>query len=372
MKRLRRKPKTRSQTDGSPFFPPIQKKEMTVEEEAVQTKEAEEETVQQKEEEETVQKAEMEEETVQKKQEETEEPVQKAEKEEDTPVMTKKDGSKQGNTSIEYTLSAQRGKGTTMDADTKTEMENKFGTDFNNVTIHNDAKAKETSQELGAQAFTTGNDIYFNEGKYNPNSREGKHLLAHELTHTIQQQKDTVQLYRDKKATNFGSQDSGILKEDSFDFNTDKEKKPWIKKIIVNLDKTPKKDKNGQNFYTGTLVASYYANKVALSDIVMNVSAGSDTHKTEEANHLVHRIEGQGYMSSSYSAPYTPDPKNKRYSNDKLGNMTNAVFFKGSQAIHEGPLDQASHGCVHAGWHTLKQLNYHSVKGHTAVVLQYV
>jgi Domain of unknown function (DUF4157) len=40
---------------------------------------------------------------------------------------------------------------------------------------------------LGAQAFTNGNDIYFNNGKYNPNSKDGKHLLAHELTHTVQQ-----------------------------------------------------------------------------------------------------------------------------------------------------------------------------------------
>ena len=43
------------------------------------------------------------------------------------------------------------------------------------------------NQELGSQAFTNGNDIYFNEGKYNPESDSGKHLLAHELTHTVQQ-----------------------------------------------------------------------------------------------------------------------------------------------------------------------------------------
>src|SRR5690606_10069691 len=56
-----------------------------------------------------------------------------------------------------------------------------------NVNIHTDSQAVEMNKSLGAQAFTYGNDIYFNQGKYNPDSASGKHLLAHELTHTIQQ-----------------------------------------------------------------------------------------------------------------------------------------------------------------------------------------
>jgi hypothetical protein len=47
-------------------------------------------------------------------------------------------------------------------------------------------------RELNAKAFTAGNDIYFNEGQYNPGSSEGKHLLAHELTHTIQQKSNLI------------------------------------------------------------------------------------------------------------------------------------------------------------------------------------
>jgi len=66
-------------------------------------------------------------------------------------------------------------------------MENRFGTDFSEVKIHTGSQAIQMSRELNAQAFTVGNDIYFNEGKYNPSSDAGKHLLAHELTHTVQQ-----------------------------------------------------------------------------------------------------------------------------------------------------------------------------------------
>jgi hypothetical protein len=66
-------------------------------------------------------------------------------------------------------------------------MESRFGTDFSGVKIHTDTNAVQMSRELNAQAFTVGSDIYFNSGKYAPESASGKHLLAHELTHTVQQ-----------------------------------------------------------------------------------------------------------------------------------------------------------------------------------------
>jgi hypothetical protein len=91
-----------------------------------------------------------------------------------------------------------------MDKTTRAEMEGGFGADFSNVNIHTGSEAIQLSKELGAQAFTHGNDVYFNEGKYNPNSKEGKHLLAHELTHTVQQNgvvEKKVQRY--KKDTGF-------------------------------------------------------------------------------------------------------------------------------------------------------------------------
>jgi hypothetical protein len=77
-----------------------------------------------------------------------------------------------------------------MDHETKNFMESHFGIDFSNVKIHTGSEAVQMSRELNAQAFAVGNDIYFNEGKYNPNFDSGKHLLAHELTHTVQQSKN--------------------------------------------------------------------------------------------------------------------------------------------------------------------------------------
>jgi hypothetical protein len=84
-------------------------------------------------------------------------------------------------------LEKQAGKGSPLPVNLLAEMNKSFGRDFSGVRIHYDAEAARLCSELNAQAFTHGWDIYFNEGKYNPDSDEGKHLLAHELTHVAQQ-----------------------------------------------------------------------------------------------------------------------------------------------------------------------------------------
>jgi len=168
---------------------PMQKQE---EEESVQSME-EEEPMQKQEEEESVQSME-EEEPMQKQEEEVqakckkcgEEKVQKQEEEE--AVQTKKGGAEsQVNSSVQSQLSNYRGKGNALAPKVKGQMEGAFGNNFSKVRIHTGDYAQSMTKSMHAQAFTNGHDIYFNKGKYNPESLAGKHLLAHELTHTIQQ-----------------------------------------------------------------------------------------------------------------------------------------------------------------------------------------
>jgi len=89
--------------------------------------------------------------------------------------------------SFEQNLSSSKGGGSALPETTRTFMESRFGADFGGVRIHTGEKAQELSQTIHAHAFTHGNDIYFNQGKYNPDSASGGNLLAHELTHTLQQ-----------------------------------------------------------------------------------------------------------------------------------------------------------------------------------------
>jgi hypothetical protein len=88
---------------------------------------------------------------------------------------------------IESTLASSKGGGSKMDNDTQSTMESGIGADFSGVKIHTDSNAVQMNQNLGAKAFTNGSDVYFNKGEYDPESKSGQHLLAHELTHTVQQ-----------------------------------------------------------------------------------------------------------------------------------------------------------------------------------------
>ncbi|MFD2565655.1 eCIS core domain-containing protein [Aquimarina rubra] len=170
------------------------------EEEPVQQKEEEE--IQKQPEEEVQKKEAVAETTIQEKTDSTpitsniqkqEEEIQEKEEEEEevqslqTKTNTAVGSSGVENSSIESRLNSSKGGGSPLPKDTKSQMESGFGTDFSNVRVHTDANAKQMNQDLGAQAFAHGNDIYFNEGKFDTSSDSGKHLLAHELTHTVQQ-----------------------------------------------------------------------------------------------------------------------------------------------------------------------------------------
>jgi outer membrane protein OmpA-like peptidoglycan-associated protein len=84
-------------------------------------------------------------------------------------------------------IESTRGSGEPLPFATKNFMEERFNQDFSGVHIHTGNYARDLSNELSAQAFTIGNDIYFNAGKFSPDTTDGKHLLAHELTHVVQQ-----------------------------------------------------------------------------------------------------------------------------------------------------------------------------------------
>src|SRR5690606_17691822 len=88
---------------------------------------------------------------------------------------------------FESRLSNSKGGGSSLTGKTKQQMESSFGADFSKVRIHTNSNAVSMNNQVQAHAFTHGSDIYFNEGTYKPESKEGTKLLAHELTHVIQQ-----------------------------------------------------------------------------------------------------------------------------------------------------------------------------------------
>ena len=89
--------------------------------------------------------------------------------------------------SFEHTLNSTTGGGSAMSPETRSFMGSRFNANFDDVRIHTGSTAELLSSSIHAQAFTHGNNIYFNSGKYSPNTADGGLLLAHELTHTVQQ-----------------------------------------------------------------------------------------------------------------------------------------------------------------------------------------
>ncbi|MEB3294999.1 MAG: DUF4157 domain-containing protein [Synechococcales bacterium] len=90
-------------------------------------------------------------------------------------------------TEVEASIQAARGQGQAIPDHFRQPLEQAFQSDFSNVRIHTDEQASQLNQALQAKAFTTGRDIFFRQGEYNPNSQQGQELIAHELTHVIQQ-----------------------------------------------------------------------------------------------------------------------------------------------------------------------------------------
>lgn len=88
---------------------------------------------------------------------------------------------------VEKKLFENKGKGEKLDDDTRITMETGLGADLKDVSIHKGGDATDMNRELRAQAFTHGKDVFFNQGKYEPDTVGGRHLLAHELTHVVQQ-----------------------------------------------------------------------------------------------------------------------------------------------------------------------------------------
>ncbi len=84
-------------------------------------------------------------------------------------------------------LNRGSGSGQTLPNTDRSFVERRFGVDFSGVRIHTDSNAVQMNRELNAQAFTHGRDIYFGAGRYSTNTSSGKRLLAHELTHVVQQ-----------------------------------------------------------------------------------------------------------------------------------------------------------------------------------------
>jgi hypothetical protein len=89
-------------------------------------------------------------------------------------------------------INSKRGGGQSLDEGISSKAGEVMGHDFSGVSVHNDSQSDQLNKQIGAKAFTTGSDIFFKQGAYNPSSGEGQQLISHELTHVVQQSGNTT------------------------------------------------------------------------------------------------------------------------------------------------------------------------------------
>jgi hypothetical protein len=116
--------------------------------------------------------------------------VQRQEEEEELQMQRAEPASAAGGQlvpEVESEIDAARTGGDHLPGPLRGGMEQSFGADFGGVRVHTGPQADTLNRKLNARAFTTGSDIFFRQGEYDPGSAGGQHLLAHELTHVIHQ-----------------------------------------------------------------------------------------------------------------------------------------------------------------------------------------
>jgi len=131
---------------------------------------------------------------------------------------------------LESRIRSLRGRGQPLPKSVLNFFKPRFGYDFSQVQIHTDSNAIQLNKDLNAQAFTHGRDIYFGAWRYNPNTSSGEKLLAHELTHVVQQEFNEVLFQR--QATEQKKEESIRTAKPKIDYaKAEKKNKYWASKL---------------------------------------------------------------------------------------------------------------------------------------------
>jgi Domain of unknown function (DUF4157) len=147
----------------------------------------------------------------------------------------------QASGSFEGALAHSKGGGRQLSGETRSEMESKFGVSFGGVRVHTGPQAVQLSRSVNAEAFTHGQDIFMNKDRFEPGTKPGKQLLAHELTHVVQQ---TGGVQRKQGAISGGMTMNRISRKKSLrrlDFIKMKRKETHIVKMLLSKVKLAKK-----------------------------------------------------------------------------------------------------------------------------------
>ncbi|WP_062056999.1 DUF4157 domain-containing protein [Aquimarina longa] len=266
----------------------------------------------------TIQKVSSQEEELQKKEDElteTEEEIQSkvnvGEKpqpaDEKEKIQSKSENTEQQITpDLQSRLNSSKGRGNPLPSNTQESMGSAMGADFGNVRTHTGSEAVQMNKDLGAQAFTHGNDIYFNQGKYNTNSTSGQHLLAHELTHTVQQGASKPSVQKVDEATTEVTEtptaiEAAIRPNDAldishrFDLTT-----AWANYLDAQYN-------DGKRIFdVDVKIGERYRGTIKVNKTTRNIQGDAAKYELSEGNHKYLNITGWNFLNPMREAGVDP------------------------------------------------------------------
>ncbi len=250
------------------------------------------------------------------------------------PIVQKRSNAVGGNapSNLSKPLSGSKGSGQPMPTATQQFMGNGFGTDFSHVKIHTDNRAVQMNRQLNAKAFTNGSDIYFNQGQYNPQSTAGKHLLAHELTHVVQQ----------------GNGTSKIVQRSCPQGKTRETGKP-----ITNNDCSHSREANPENFITHLYLVPSGSNQAT----VVALWSGGSSNKwaaTIRDSRTPQSLQTPDRVGTKCTEAHTNTAGDHMAYFTGLQREGKNIGFHNSQPVGAG---HRSHGCIRVHCSTAKIIN---------------
>jgi len=124
--------------------------------------------------------------------------VEEEEEEEMLQAKSREDATSEVTNDLESQINAIKGSGRPLAESERAYFEPRFGADFSRVRVHTDTRAADSARALNARAFTVGQDMVFGAGQYAPGTSEGRRLMAHELTHVVQQNGNEFRVFEQR------------------------------------------------------------------------------------------------------------------------------------------------------------------------------
>jgi len=310
--------------------------------------------------------------------------------------MPKRESSAGGfSTSQTASIRVSASGGQPLDAEARDFMEQHIGHDFSRVRVHTDARAVGSARQLRAHAYTVGSDIYFNEGRYDPGNVEGLKLLAHELTHVVQQTASypaaahaTGQVQRQRTKPRRGPAPVPSRRPGQGGTRSPKERRSdgpggdcAKSKAPVNThDCTTGGSANESNFITDLTV--FRADHKVVATWKSGASKEWDCSPSTEWGPKI-KVKTASGMKESQKEPTPLTPLDEPHSiglkcgkdhtnlnGDGMGWFTGffegqRIGFHNSQAVGPKPIE--SHGCVRVSCKDAKTIHDHSKSGVTTV-----